>query len=480
MAPRLRIVQRLASGGMAEVFLARENCDGVERLVVLKRVLEHLRDEERFLAMFASEARLALQLQHANVVQVIDAGTEGGLPYIKMEWLDGVDVRKLAARAADAGATINPAVACAIVSAAARGLHYAHTRKDANGNALGVVHRDVSPHNVFVTRDGGVKVLDFGVAKSAAQLSVTRTGELRGKPVYMAPEQLMGLEIDARADVFALGVVLWELLAGRRLFQRDDHAAIAHAVINEPAAPPSSVTPGLPAELDEIVLAMLSKFPQTRPATAHEVAASLDRVVHALGCTSPVDAIAAEVARWCPRDEVSRPTLLTAPVRPPAAGAGGEAARAQSDEVGSIAAVQTANERAASPSRPRVGGSALGVRAAGFVLVGAVGAVIALRALGGGERGAPAPDAAPAARVTPGASAVPQGPRAAIAEARPAVAIPRAAEGADDAGTVTAEAPSANRAAGPRSHPAAPARASARRRRGAGTSSGMMGNYDEH
>ena len=235
---RYEIIRQLACGGMAEVLLARQNAnDGSHQLVVLKRVLTHLAQNDGFLKMFAHEARIASQLRHQNIVQVLEVGEHEGLPVIVMERLEGADLLRLLQQCVTRRQSLGTAVSMAILAGAARGLGYAHRARSSDGRALRLIHRDISPHNVFITRDGGVKLLDFGIAKSAAHVGLTSTGQVKGKISYMSPEQIRSLPIDARSDLWSLGVVLWETLAGEKLFTRDNDAATLHAILHDPIPP---------------------------------------------------------------------------------------------------------------------------------------------------------------------------------------------------------------------------------------------------
>lgn len=270
--PHVVIESKLATGGMADVFLARW-ADGPERgrRVVVKRVREELVDMDDLLEMFRRESALALTLGHPNIVEILDAGEADGLPYLVMEHLEGVDLQAMLAR----GPRLSVANACWIAVSIARALTYVHAQRDADGLSLGLVHRDVSPHNVFLCRDGSVKLLDFGIAKT--NRVATATGLVRGKAGYMAPEQLAGLAIDHRADLFALGVVLWEMLAAKRLWALHSETATARAVREESAPPIASVAPQTPEDLGRLVTALLAKFPVARPPAAREVVRALER-----------------------------------------------------------------------------------------------------------------------------------------------------------------------------------------------------------
>ncbi|MBL8684961.1 MAG: serine/threonine protein kinase [Myxococcales bacterium] len=298
-------IRPLGMGGMAEVLLARQKLgNGVERTVVIKRVLPHIAADPEFVRLFATEIRLAQRLKHPNIVQVIDAGSEAGSPFLVLEALFGADLRAIIRESNRRSTHLSPALACAILSQAAKGLHYAHTLEDESGAPLGIIHRDVSPQNIFVTRDGSVRVIDFGIAKSAEQIESTRTGVTKGKPGYMSPEQLRGQRaIDGRVDVYALGVVLWELLVGKRLWKRDSDVASAMAILQETPPKPSSIAPRVPSSLDALALAMLARKPEDRPSMEH-VARRLESIARDLGCWSPRTAVAAMIADLVPeRDD---------------------------------------------------------------------------------------------------------------------------------------------------------------------------------
>ena len=214
-----RLLQKLAIGGMAELYLARRmRPAGQDRTVVLKRILPHLAEDSAFVSMFLDEARIAARLHHQNVIEILDLGAEGDSFFIAMEYIHGEDMRRVAKRAMESNRRLPAALACRVVASAARGLDYAHKRTDQTGRPLQIVHRDVSPQNLLVGFDGQVKVVDFGIAKAIDKATVTASGVIKGKHAYMSPEQAIGRSIDHRTDVFALGVVLYELLTGTGCF----------------------------------------------------------------------------------------------------------------------------------------------------------------------------------------------------------------------------------------------------------------------
>jgi serine/threonine-protein kinase len=236
---RYRVIDRLAVGGMAEVFICVERqLAGLERLVVVKRILPHLAMHDNFVEMFLAEARYVARINHPNVVQIHELGAEstslGNTPFLSMEYIAGCSLRDLLVAAIEAGKPIPPGVAVGLALQACAGAHAAHELTDADDKPLGLVHRDISPHNLMVTADGHVKLLDFGIAKATEEtgLDNTRTGALKGKVHYMAPEQCQQQPLDRRADVFALGIVAWELLACERLFKRKSELEAMQAIVN--------------------------------------------------------------------------------------------------------------------------------------------------------------------------------------------------------------------------------------------------------
>ena len=273
---RYQLLKKIASGGMGQVLLAKKGQDDFEKLVVLKRILPHLVEDEEFFTMFRDEAKITMRLDHPNIARINEFGVEAGVHYIEMEYVAGEDVRRIEKRAAAAAKGIPIGVILRIIADAAAGLDFAHKAKDAKGNALGLVHRDVSPQNVLVGFDGSVKLIDFGVAKAAGRAQHTATGILKGKFPYMSPEQAQGDELDCRSDVFALGIVLWEQLTGRRLFKGENDLATQRLVRACQVPAPSSVEPSVPGGLDPISLKALAKEPKDRYQDAAELRNALE------------------------------------------------------------------------------------------------------------------------------------------------------------------------------------------------------------
>jgi serine/threonine-protein kinase len=256
---RYELLKKLAAGGMGQVFLARKKGVGFEKLVVLKRILPHLVEDEEFFTMFLDEARLTARLNHPNIAQIFDVEAEAGQHLVVMEYVQGEDLRRLEKRARAQAMKPPIGVICRIIADAAAGLDYAHKARDDEGKPLGIVHRDISPQNILVGFDGGVKLIDFGVAKAAGRAQHTATGVLKGKFPYMSPEQAEGEVIDARSDVFALGIVLWEELCDKRLFKGDSDVMSQRLVKLCQVPAPSAVDPHIPKSLDAIVLKALAK-----------------------------------------------------------------------------------------------------------------------------------------------------------------------------------------------------------------------------
>jgi serine/threonine protein kinase len=280
--------ERIAMGGMAEIFRARTATQGFEKRVCIKRILPHFLEDAEFVSMFRDEARTAAKLQHANVVQVFDFGEEEGTLYLAMELVDGADLRRVLETAKKRKLALDVGAVIQIGIDVSRGLHHAHTLAE-GGRALGIVHRDISPHNILMSRAGEVKVTDFGIAKAAERSTHTGTGIVKGKVAYMAPEQAEGLAFDHRLDQFAVGVVLWEALCGSRLFSGDSDIATLRKVLLCEVPAPSSMRDLVPAALDEVILRTLAKDPAARFPDMRALELALSRVLYA-GSLDPASA----------------------------------------------------------------------------------------------------------------------------------------------------------------------------------------------
>ncbi len=274
---RYQIIGRLATGGMAEVYLALSgDIPGFRTLAVVKRILPHLSSNNQFIRMFLDEARIASLLDHPNVVRIVEVGHDGDDYFLAMELVQGKPLSAVLRKAARERKPPSPALAAYVIAQAASGLAYAHSLTDGDARPMGVVHRDVSPQNVLISFEGAIKMIDFGVARAYGRVAHTSPGGLKGKIDYMSPEQASAEEVDHRADVFALGIVLWEILTGKRLFRRDTELATMRAIVDDPIPKPSEVA-AVPPELEAIVMRALRKRRDARFATAGEMADALEK-----------------------------------------------------------------------------------------------------------------------------------------------------------------------------------------------------------
>ncbi len=271
------VLKKLAEGGMAEIYLATsQGAEGFEKEVVIKRIRSFLASDPGFVDMFIAEARLASRLNHGNVVQIFDFAKHEDTYYLAMEYVRGCTLWDLRKKCKDLMEPVPPVLVAHIGAEVARGLHYAHRLK-VNGEPLYLVHRDVTPHNVLISFDGAVKLTDFGIAKAGNKL--TSPGMLKGKFAYMSPEQSRGENVDVRTDVFALGIVLWEMLTGGRLFDGDSELAVLRSVQQSTITPPSNLNPDVPEELNAVVMKALERNPEARYQTAGELERALIQVV---------------------------------------------------------------------------------------------------------------------------------------------------------------------------------------------------------
>ncbi len=292
---RYEIAAPLTAGGMAEILLGRlVGPSGFERPVVIKRILPHLSRSPGFVAMFLDEARIVAKIRHPNVVTVLELGQDGDELFLALEYLEGETVGSVAHRVSSEGSRVPPVLAAYVVAEACAGLHAAHEFVGEDGAPQEIVHRDVSPQNLFVTYDGRVVVLDFGIATAKGRLTRTETGALKGKLEYMAPEQCLGEPLDRRVDVFALGIVLYELTTGTRLFRRHGQLATMEAITREPVVPPSRLVDDYPSCLEPICMRALEREREDRYATAAHMRRDLLAAIRELETPSdpePSDAL---------------------------------------------------------------------------------------------------------------------------------------------------------------------------------------------
>jgi serine/threonine protein kinase len=279
---RFTLFRKLATGGMAEIWLARQSgLAGFTRFVVIKKILSHLAEEETFIRMFQDEARMSAQLVHPNIVQVYDLGEAQGTFFIAMEYIAGENLAAITWRGVKRKQRFTPPFAARTIADACKALHYAHHLKGADGAPYQIVHRDISPQNLLVTYEGEVKVVDFGIAKAATKSQHTKTGMLKGKFSYMSPEQCRGDPVDMRSDVFALGIVLYELCTGKRLFKHESELMILEMITQRRVTPPSEVAPDIAPSLEAIIMRALEKERDERFATAQEMQISLEDYLRA-------------------------------------------------------------------------------------------------------------------------------------------------------------------------------------------------------
>jgi len=285
---RYTIIRGLGAGGMAELLLARvDGLAGFSKLVALKRILPHKATNERFVRMLLNEARLVATLDHPNIAAVHDIGQEGGEYFFAMEYVHGVDLRHLLHSAPEHRLPLENALHVALGVSA--GLHHAHEARDPSGRSVEIVHRDVSPSNVLVSYQGAVKLVDFGVAKAATVISETREGIIKGKYGYMSPEQCLGSPLDRRSDVFAIGILLWEMTVGRRLYKVTGDLATLQRVVYVDAPKPSRFIPDYPPELERVVMKALARDLDKRYQSAQQLQLELENF--ALEHRLPVSAV---------------------------------------------------------------------------------------------------------------------------------------------------------------------------------------------
>jgi len=281
---RYRVIEKLESGGMAEVFRAEsEGLQGFKKQVAIKRVLPHLSEKKKFISMFLDEARLSAHLTHSNCVQVFDIGVGDNAYFIVMEFVDGANLKSISESLRKQGKEFPVACAAFIALEICKGLSYAHELRDPQGQDLHIVHRDMSPPNVLVTKYGEIKIVDFGLAKANSQLERSEPGIIKGKFSYLSPEAAMGQDVDARTDIFAVGIILWELLSGQRLFLGDTDFQTVKKVQQAQIPSISTINKAVPPDLERILAKSLARDPNTRYRTARELGQDLSKFMFKLG-----------------------------------------------------------------------------------------------------------------------------------------------------------------------------------------------------
>jgi serine/threonine protein kinase len=308
---RYLLLDKVASGGMAEVWRGKiVGESGFQRMIAIKKILPHVCEDPDFISMFTDEANITVQLQHPNIGQVYEFSKLIDIYYIAMEYISGKDLKTIWSHMRQRKTVIPPELSCYVVQKMAEGLSYAHNKKDNFGNSLGIVHRDVSPQNALISWDGEVKVIDFGIAKADDKQSRTRAGTLKGKFAYMSPEQIRGLKLDGRADTFALGVCLYELLTGERGFAAESEFSLLEKVRNVEIKPPTMVNRDIPPELERSPSSSASCSRRSRrtATTATSTPATSPRTSNATCCRAASRPTATCSASSCGRTSPSTTT----------------------------------------------------------------------------------------------------------------------------------------------------------------------------
>jgi eukaryotic-like serine/threonine-protein kinase len=281
---RYRVLEKIASGGMAEVFRAESaGLEGFKKTVAIKRVLPHLSEKKQFIGMFLDEARLSAHLSHSNCVQVFDIGVGDNTYFIVMEFVDGADLKAIIEQSRKTGQPLQYEIAAMICVRICEGLAYAHELKDGRNKTLGIVHRDMSPPNVLITRHGEVKIVDFGLAKANSQLEHSEPGIIKGKFSYLSPEAALGQTIDHRTDIFAVGIILWEMLAGRRLFQGESDLETVRQVQAARVPDIKQFNPYVTPELERVLARALARDPLQRYQRARDLGQDLNSMLFHAG-----------------------------------------------------------------------------------------------------------------------------------------------------------------------------------------------------
>lgn len=278
------LLERINVGGMAEVYKAKAfGVEGFERLLAVKKILSSIAEDEAFINMFVDEAKIAVQLNHPNIAQIFDLGKVDGSYFIALEYIGGKDLKTIFERSRRIGEKVSIPRVCYLIMKVCEGLAHAHSKKDAQGKELHIVHRDVSPQNVLLSYEGEVKIIDFGIAKAQGKTSQTQVGILKGKFSYMSPEQVRGLHVDHRSDLFSLGIVLYEMLTLERLFLGESDFDTLEKIRKVEMSPPSLYNPHIPKELEDIVLKALARSPDERFQNSYEFADALERFMRNQG-----------------------------------------------------------------------------------------------------------------------------------------------------------------------------------------------------
>jgi serine/threonine-protein kinase len=387
---RFELIAELASGGMATVYLGRlSGVGGFQRFVAIKRLHPHLANDQEFIQMFLDEARLAARLHHPNVVPILEIGTTEQGYYLVMEYIEGDTLARLLARSIQSGKALPIGCAIRIALDSLAGLNAAHDLTGDDGKPLEIVHRDVSPQNILLGMDGIGRITDFGVARAASRLTTTRSGQLKGKLAYMAPEQARGKDIDRRADVFAMGIVLWEALTQKRLFKGEGEAETLNRVLFEPIPAPTTAKADIPKEVEAVCMKALERDPAARWATCMDFADALEKAARNANVLASNRDVAQHILAvigtdisqqrdalraWLTRSEPSRQASFTVPSSQPSASKLPETSSVSSAVLAIPPGVATTQPTSPEPAKK----SKLWMVAAAAVVVLAIGIPVAL------------------------------------------------------------------------------------------------------
>ena len=298
------LLERINVGGMAEVFRAIHRQS--RRMVAIKRILPSVAEDDEFISMFRDEATIASQLDHPNIAKIFDIGRVDTSYYIALEYINGRDMRTIVDNAERRNAQLPLDLVLHVILSLCKGLDYAHHRKDGRGTPLSLVHRDVSPQNILVSYEGDVKLIDFGIAKAAGKLARTQVGSIKGKFGYMSPEQVRGLPVDRRSDIFSVGICLWEFLTQQRLFHGDNEIQVMGRIRDADVPSLTQFAPSLPAELEQMVMRALAKDADERYNSASEFHADLSAFTHTIGMVVQRDLVADYMRRTFPNGASQR------------------------------------------------------------------------------------------------------------------------------------------------------------------------------
>ncbi|MCK5797263.1 MAG: serine/threonine protein kinase, partial [Deltaproteobacteria bacterium] len=308
------LIKQIAVGGMAEIYLAKtQGIAGFEKLLALKVIHPNYADDDEFVQMLIDEAKIAVSLSHANICQIFDLGQYADTYYISMEFIDGFDLFKIMRRLSEMGIDVPIDAAVYIAQELCTGLDYAHRRRAPDGSPLKIVHRDISPQNVLVSKSGEIKIVDFGIAKAASRGRKTQAGIIKGKYFYMSPEQAWGDQVDHRTDIFSAGIILYEVLTGQMLYLEEDLHKLLDMVRKADIPRPSTRRPDIPPKLEAIVMKALAKRPADRWQSAREFQIALSNFLYSYALDFTPDRLSTLVGDAMAQPEAPSPVPVPVP-----------------------------------------------------------------------------------------------------------------------------------------------------------------------